>query len=326
MRVNQSSDLLEKARSRSQSVHAVTLTRSGDGGNSGWGGIELLGRNKWDTTNAGSPTGSTASLWTHLPKDFNTSISKNSLSHRTPRVVVRYSDITRWQLALGFTHNNLQTLPKDTLTDRIPNLPRFQDYDHILPLFIGFGIVGLIYGGLHCVAWNAPFNTSIERILWRISSITIAATGVLVACLFSWTRIPPFWSGLNGLYLYDEIDDVLENMPDNKFLMWCTGRELHERLYDFLERNFLDPYRFSFAESLCRPILFLLILPAALLRVSTPLLYVLKIVLDILTPLFAVLYVLARIYLVVISFINLAHLPDSAYELPQWSRYVPHIG
>lgn len=39
-----------------------------------------------------------------------------------------------------------------------------------------------------------------------------------------------------------------------------------------------------------------------------------------------ILYVLARLYLVVISFINLAFLPDSAYTLVQWARYVPHIG
>ncbi|KAK4108127.1 hypothetical protein N656DRAFT_784667 [Canariomyces notabilis] len=39
-----------------------------------------------------------------------------------------------------------------------------------------------------------------------------------------------------------------------------------------------------------------------------------------------VLYVLARVYLVVECFINLVHLPESAYKLPEWSQYVPHIG
>lgn len=37
------------------------------------------------------------------------------------------------------------------------------------------------------------------------------------------------------------------------------------------------------------------------------------------------LYVLARAYLVVECFLNLLHLPDSAFSVPQWSRYIPHI-
>ena len=36
-------------------------------------------------------------------------------------------------------------------------------------------------------------------------------------------------------------------------------------------------------------------------------------------------YVLARIYLVVESFINLSHLSAGAYSLPNWSAYFPHI-
>lgn len=37
------------------------------------------------------------------------------------------------------------------------------------------------------------------------------------------------------------------------------------------------------------------------------------------------LYVLARAYLVVESFINLSHLPAGAYDVPQWATYFPHI-
>lgn len=37
------------------------------------------------------------------------------------------------------------------------------------------------------------------------------------------------------------------------------------------------------------------------------------------------LYVVARAFLVVECFINLAHLPDSAFLAPQWSQYFPHI-
>jgi hypothetical protein len=39
----------------------------------------------------------------------------------------------------------------------------------------------------------------------------------------------------------------------------------------------------------------------------------------------AILYMAARVYLVVECFINLAHLPPSTYQMPQRSQYVPHI-
>ena len=40
---------------------------------------------------------------------------------------------------------------------------------------------------------------------------------------------------------------------------------------------------------------------------------------------FAAAYLVARCYLVVESLLQLAHLPDSAYVLPGWSQYYPHI-
>lgn len=55
-------------------------------------------------------------------------------------------------------------------------------------------------------------------------------------------------------------------------------------------------------------------------------LWVLKIGFDIFPVSLLVFYVLFRAYLVVVCFINLAHLPDSAFLVPEWSCYVPHIG
>ncbi|KHE85479.1 hypothetical protein GE21DRAFT_1348871 [Neurospora crassa] len=260
--------------------------------------------------------------------------SPNSTSTtEKPRVVIQYSDIIRWQLALKYAQSHPIFLardmyidvPQDTFTDRVRNLPRFQDYNHYLPLFIGFGFVGLIYGGLHCVAWNAPFTTSIERILWRISSITIAATGVLVACVFSWTELPPFWQEPIDIFL--SIADFLgHHILDNDTIQWCTGAQLSEVLEEFVERHSLY-HKNKLIQVPCDMAVYLLMVPfLSLFFLTLFLLCLFKVLLDIFTVSFGVLYVLARIYLVVISFINLAHLPDSAYQLPQWSRYVPHIG
>lgn len=38
-------------------------------------------------------------------------------------------------------------------------------------------IVALVYGGLHLLAWNAPFHTRVEETLWKISGISVASIG-----------------------------------------------------------------------------------------------------------------------------------------------------
>ena len=46
---------------------------------------------------------------------------------------------------------------------------------------------------------------------------------------------------------------------------------------------------------------------------------------DIMTYILMLAYVLARAYLVVECFINIAHLPAGVYDVPTWSAYFPHI-
>ncbi|THX54340.1 hypothetical protein D6D06_05561 [Aureobasidium pullulans] len=64
-----------------------------------------------------------------------------------------------------------------------------------VPILPVLTIVELLYGGLHLLAWNAPFNTSIERIMWQISGIAIAIVGPLFPVLYqAWHhgRFHPF--------------------------------------------------------------------------------------------------------------------------------------
>lgn len=42
-------------------------------------------------------------------------------------------------------------------------------------------------------------------------------------------------------------------------------------------------------------------------------------------PVIAIVYTLARVYLVVECFISLAHLPAGVYDVPQWAAYFPNI-
>ena len=45
-----------------------------------------------------------------------------------------------------------------------------------LGLFIFFPVVGVIFGGIHCLGWFFNFPSSDEAILWRVSSAVI--TGI----------------------------------------------------------------------------------------------------------------------------------------------------
>ncbi|KAL9581971.1 MAG: hypothetical protein Q9212_003572 [Teloschistes hypoglaucus] len=47
-------------------------------------------------------------------------------------------------------------------------------------LFQGFAVSGALYGGLHLAAWAAPFPSSLEELLWKISAISVTCTGLFL--------------------------------------------------------------------------------------------------------------------------------------------------
>lgn len=140
-------------------------------------------------------------------------------------------------------------------------------------MFLSFTIASLAYGGLHLLAWNAPFPSFNQSALWKGSGVLIASSGlILVGMLLT---------ALAWGLVYDALD---RTEKVKKYRKW----------YPILLTMF-----------------FLLVL---LLGIGA-------IAFVCLLPV----YVLARGYLVVESIIQLMHLPDSAYMLPQWSKYFPHI-
>ena len=62
--------------------------------------------------------------------------------------------------------------PLSLLSRRCPNWPDFLD-DAELAIVMGFSIAPFIYGGLHALAWSAHFQSSTERLLWRISACIV---------------------------------------------------------------------------------------------------------------------------------------------------------
>lgn len=78
------------------------------------------------------------------------------------------------------------------VVDEVPNWPHnagllsaFQE----LPWIIIALTTGL-YGGLHATAWHSHFPTSTEHIIWCISCIIVAASGILTGILITIDRLP----------------------------------------------------------------------------------------------------------------------------------------
>ena len=133
--------------------------------------------------------------------------------------------------------------------ERSWGMEQYYYFDRKKTLFVGITISGFLYGGLHLLAWNAPFRSRTEEWLWRSSGISIMVSGLYIIPIL--------------LLLVSSGDSGLS---DFRFCLSCVLG------------LFLGPV-----------------------------------------------YVVARVYLVVECFINLAYLHDSVYEMPSWSQYFPHI-
>ena len=205
-------------------------------------------------------------------------------------------NIRRWKLLSEATNTSKLLRDGRYLLDRIRNFPIFDGIREGLALYVGLAITGFVYGGLHCLAWNAPFATGAETLLWRISSVGIMSTFVLVLFLYSWELSPPMFVDGNAFNVLG--DYVMDN--------------IYKRIEDVVERHLDGMWSLGVLGMFEVPIIiFGIILP--------------RLVFDLTIAAAVALYCLARVYLVVECFINLSHLPASVYETPGWSQYVPHI-
>jgi hypothetical protein len=149
------------------------------------------------------------------------------------------------------------------------------DSDQSLAIWLGFSFAGLVYGGLHLLAWDAPFPSHVEDKLWRSSGTLLAFSGFICTLFF--------------LLLFS--------------FMFCAqlvnGTSFWQNLKTLLGRSYK-----------------LLMVSVYFIGIS---------IVSLSVGAFIIAYVAARGYLVVESFLQLVHLPDSAYTLPKYSQYFPHI-
>ncbi|KAH8726746.1 hypothetical protein GQ44DRAFT_679203 [Phaeosphaeriaceae sp. PMI808] len=145
-------------------------------------------------------------------------------------------------------------------------------------LYTGLLVAGSLYGAVHLFAWNGPFPTKVQRMLWRVSCIVISSPLVLIVLFYVVVWVLYFWWGIMGAL--GEAIGVIRWMV--RFIRWLKKSEFVEGLAGLL---------------------FLLVV-----------------------GLLGLVYVSARLYLVVECFMNVAHLPEGVFQEPSWSQYIPHFG
>jgi len=85
-------------------------------------------------------------------------------------------------------------------------------------IWFGFAVAGVLYGGLHMLAWNAPFSSRLELILWRIAASSVTFVPLLtapVALLFSQRRL-----GRASTQLVEKTRDEVVELKGGLAMFW----------------------------------------------------------------------------------------------------------
>ena len=166
------------------------------------------------------------------------------------------------------------------------------EWQDLIPICVISCITGA-YGGLHALAWYSHFPTTTEQLLWRISSLLIAASGILATFsnAIAARNRPCRWCGLR---------------------LRLTGQPLHARLLISLTETFF--------ELLVEPSWFYLTHSMKCLEDSR-----LKYARPVISWMLVALFVSARVFIVIEVYISLRSLPESAYRTPDWPNWIPHL-
>ena len=140
-------------------------------------------------------------LHPRMPPELRTAFSE--LYSTLPHVRLTARDITRWKMAWRACRPDTQeisgnatrlslTCHEQLLARRCTDGP---DWNRIfeIPTILGFTAATFIYGGLHVLAWSAHFDSTTEKLLWRISSCIVMGGLPVILSL-------PAWEHKGGLF------------------------------------------------------------------------------------------------------------------------------
>ncbi|KAK4993829.1 hypothetical protein LTR50_000042 [Elasticomyces elasticus] len=264
----------------------------------------------------------TTYCWAHKPADITTPISletKVSIAEilidagdaakepysRTPLDFVgrkEWSWSQYWSFWMHSTSDFSQRLfglrisfaPQMRPINRFPNDTFLRIPWRVVPALI---FLDMVYAAIYLSSWNFWFPTPIERVLWRVSTLSI------MSCIIAYCLIEAFAFFLVPMIrraLAKYTPRVFKKPHLNRHRRWVGRRQESSRLHAwaaYMRNNSpqQDP-------NLTVPLL-------ALIPISMT----------------GVVYWCARAYILVDGFLILRALPPSAYETVNWSAYIPHL-
>lgn len=199
--------------------------------------------------------------------------------------------------SFSFSSNSpLKELPPlDELSNtwRLPD--RYDSESVDMFILVALAAAACFYGGLHLLAWNAPFPTKTEKALWRASGIIVAA---------------PFPVLLVGIIITSITKYILKRM----------SRAPHHEALPTQEKKRKES---SLGRSR-HPIKLVWLVSKCIITCFGGMIILVGI--EVVEKIIILVYVVARTYLVVECFVNLAHLPEAVFKEPEWSKVFPHFG
>lgn len=194
----------------------------------------------------------------------------------------------------------LKRTMRNTLVDRVTNFPRRRhdsvpQEQHAFKTHLGISLTGFMYGGLHMLAWDASFTSGAEAALWKLASISLACSGLLVPVAHAEGVI---LNAVKPWLMMDEEDrdaEEAEHLAEKEARM---GRRKHG-----WRRYWWKIYKWCFLWMI----------------------EVIRVVKVVGVVVVGCIYLGLRFFIFVECLANLSHLPPSAYDVVRWSQYVPHI-
>ena len=195
-------------------------------------------------------------------------------------------------------------------TTSMPNWPNPRLYSFFMPrsarttMFIKVGLVTALYGGFHIgVAWNAEFPSEIERTTWRISSLIIATSGsgYCISVYVIKTIRATIWEHLDrDIYGPPKQGLNLESWLRRIYNWCCVFDPSLDTILGW--RFFCGKYPSSYYTTW-------------------------RIVSKAFALIMLLVFVLARIYIVVEAFASLRKMPADTYRQPpgDWWKVIPHV-
>lgn len=166
---------------------------------------------------------------------------------------------------------------------------------------------GVMYGGLHLTLWNNIFPTAAERLMWRISGVVLIAVPVLVALLLALRAVYQKYTSFKSSEEKEKQNGTTTQPAREKgaTLTQETADTPPSHLHDRNRGETTDQEATATAFSVGHLILLdLVLIPGCFVTVV---------------------YVSARIFIIVESFISLRHVPVGVYTDVGWSKYIPHF-